>query len=313
MLSLIVKISRGTPMISPKSVKDKLTNRANLDKRLFSEILVMYAIERLLYRVSVSNYSKLFVLKGGVLMYGLFLSNYPRSTSDMDFLGLTDDQSMESIRKVFHEILSIEYDDALVFDLDSLSVGKIAELAETPGIRVKCFGYIERTRIPVSIDIGFSDVIYPESMLTNFPTLLSMEPPLILTYPIESVISEKFHAIFVLGKANSRYKDFYDIYSLICNFDFRGYYMKESLIRTFRNRNTNFGETVAFGEDFYKDEVKIRQWSGFLEKKHIDSSIEFEVIINLLKVFFLPILNSLIVDDHFDYDWSHEEKKWLRV
>ncbi len=137
-------------------------------------------------------------------------------------------------------------DDALRYDIDSLEVRSITELKAYHGVKVSIVAYLDRTRILISIDIGFGDIVYPERVLMDFPTVLDMEAPKIYAYSLNSVIAEKFEAIVSLGYANSRYKDFYDIYILCNNYDFDGNDLKIALEETFHNRQTGFNDIVVF-------------------------------------------------------------------
>lgn len=130
---------------------------------------------------------------------------------DIDLLAQRISNDAETMKKVFHDIFSIECDDALIFDLDSLDVINITEFKDYHGVNVSIMGYLDRTRVPVSVDIGFGDVVYPGRMRMNFPVLLNMEAPEVYAYSIYSVIAEKFEAFVSLGLANGRYKDFHDI------------------------------------------------------------------------------------------------------
>ncbi len=107
-----------------------------------------------------------------------------------------------------------------MFDLSTLEIKTITEFKEYSGVNVSVFAMLDRTKVPVSIDIGFGDVVYPKKHIMEFPTLLDMATAKIYAYSLETVIAEKLEAIVSLGYVNSRYKDFYDIYLLSRNFDF---------------------------------------------------------------------------------------------
>lgn len=195
--------------------------------------MVTYGLERTIYRLSVSNYAERFTLKGGIFLYALFDGNFARATMDIDLLAQQISNDAEVIKKVFEDIFAIECDDALIFDLNSLTVNNITEFKEYHGVNVSIMGYLDRTKVPVSIDIGFGDVIYPERMQMDFPVLLDMEAPKIYAYSIYSVIAEKFEAFVSLGLANGRYKDFYDIYVLSASYELDGNELKNAVTETF--------------------------------------------------------------------------------
>ena len=182
-------------MIRAISVKDRLKKQAMEDGKTMQDKLVTYGLERTIYRLSVSQYAERFTLKGGIFLYALFDGEYARATMDIDLLAQRIPNDAEKMKKVFNDIFSIECDDALRFDLNTLEVTNITEFKEYHGVNVSITGYLDRTKVPVSIDIGFGDVIYPERMKMEFPVLLDMEVPEVYAYSIYSVIAEKFEAI----------------------------------------------------------------------------------------------------------------------
>ena len=103
-------------------VKDRLKNQAKEDGRTMQDELVTYGLERAIYRLSISEYAERFTLKGGIFLYALFDGNFARATTDIDLLAQHISNDAEAMKKVFHNIFSIECDDALRFDLDSLDV-----------------------------------------------------------------------------------------------------------------------------------------------------------------------------------------------
>lgn len=246
-------------MINAMSVKDRLKNQAKEDGRTMQDELVTYGLERVIYRLSISKYAEQFTLKGGIFLYALLDGNFARATTDIDLLAHHISNDTEEMKKVFNHIFSIECDDALRFDLKSLKVINIAEFKEYHGVNVSVMGYLERTRVPISIDIGFGDAIYPARTRMNFPVLLDMEAPKVYAYSIYSVISEKFEAFVSLGLANGRYKDFYDIYILSATYNLDGNELKNAIIETFAHRETGFDDIVVFEPDFIEDSVRQRR------------------------------------------------------
>ena len=165
-------------------------------------------------------------------MYALFDGNFARATMDIDLLAQHIPNDAKEMKKVFNNIFSIECDDALGFDLESLDVIDITEFKEYHGVNVSITAYLDRTKVPVSIDIGFGDIVYPGRMKMNFPVLLDMEAPEVYAYSIYSVIAEKFEAFVSLGLANGRYKDFYDIYVLSENYGLDGEELQNAIKET---------------------------------------------------------------------------------
>ena len=200
------------------SVKTRLKNFAVSSGCTFQEALVYYGLERTIYRISVSPYAGHFVLKGGIFLYAIFDRKYERATTDIDLLAKRISNNAEEMKVIFHDIFAQNTDDALVFDLDSITAKDITEFKKYHGLHISAVAYLDRTRIPIGIDIGFGDVIYPDAVEMEFPVILDMEAPRVNAYSLESSISEKLEAITKNGFLNSRYNDFYDIYVLSDSF-----------------------------------------------------------------------------------------------
>ena len=145
------------PVNLAKSVKDRLLNLARAEGKVFDVVLVRFALERLLYRLSLSEHRDRFVLKGGMLVT-IWLDDDNRVTRDADFLG-HGDADADQLVVDFREIMNVAADDGLVFDLDNLSATAIREEMEYGGTRLKTVAYLEKTRIPITIDIGFGDAM----------------------------------------------------------------------------------------------------------------------------------------------------------
>ncbi len=300
-------------MISAISVKDRLKNQARENGRTLQDELVTYGLERTIYRLSISEYAERFTLKGGIFLYALFAGEYSRATMDIDLLAQHISNDAEEMKKVFHDIFTIECDDALRFDLDSLDVIHITEFKEYHGVNVSIMGYLDRTKVPVSIDIGFGDVIYPGRTRMSFPVLLDMEIPEVYAYSIYSVIAEKFEAFVSLGLANGRYKDFYDIYVLSANFDLDGSELKNAIIETFTHRGTNFDDIAAFQSDFIKDPVRQRRWKAFIKKKKAMMNVEFAEAIERAKNLLMPIVEAVEQEQEFQFQWDKDTGGWISV
>ena len=301
----------GTCMISAISVKDRLKNQAKEDGRTMQDELVTYGLERSIYRLSISEYAERFTLKGGIFLYALFDGNFARATTDIDLLAQHISNDAEKMKEVFYHIFSIECDDALRFDLDSLEVINITEFKEYHGVNVSITSYLDRTKIPVSIDIGFGDVVYPERMQMDFPVLLDMEPPKVYAYSICSVIAEKFEAFVSLGLANGRYKDFYDIYVLSANYDLDGNELKNAILETFTHRETGFDDIAAFEAEFIEDSVRQGRWKAFIKKKKAMVKIDFEEAIEQSKKLLMPIVEAIKQNKEFKKQWSKDKKEWM--
>ncbi len=297
-------------MISAISVKDRLKNQAASSGKTFQEALTAYGLERTVYRLSISEYKERFTLKGGIFLYALFDGEFARATRDIDLLAKNMPNNVEDMKRVFENIFSIECDDALKFDQSTLDVRNITEFKEYHGVNVSIMAYLDRTRVPVSIDVGFGDVIYPGRVKMNFPVLLDMDVPEIYAYSISSVIAEKFEAIVSLGDANSRYKDFYDIYILADRYDFDGTELREAVRETFEHRGTGFDDIFAFKDDFLASEIHQNRWKAFLKKKKALVNVELEDVVRLIKTMLLPIVDCIVGGKAYSLTWDHKSLSW---
>lgn len=297
-------------MINAESVKAKLKNQAHKRGHMLQEELTAYGLERTIYRISISEYVDKFTLKGGIFLYALFDGNFTRATTDIDLLAQETNNEVENIKKIFEKIFSIEVNDALLYDLESLDVHLITEFKAYHGLNVSIVAYLDKTKIPISIDIGFGDIVYPERVLMDFPVLLDMEVPKIYVYSLNSVIAEKFEAIVSLGYVNSRYKDFYDIYILASNYNFDGNELKKAIEETFHHRQTGFDDIVAFEKDFTADAIRKSRWNAFTKKKKAMESVDFGRTVELIKDFLQPIIEKIVDKSETDIKWNSQMKVW---
>ena len=297
-------------MISAISVKDRLKKQAIEEKKTMQDKIVMYGLERTIYRLSISEYAERFTLKGGIFLYALFSGDYTRATTDIDLLAQCISNDIEEMKKVFKEIFSIKCDDALRFDLNTLDVIYITEFKEYHGVKVSILGHLDKTKVPISIDIGFGDIVYPERMKMDFPVLLDMDIPKVYAYSINSVVAEKFEAFVSLGLANSRYKDFYDIYVLANRYNFDGTELMNAIKETFNHRGTSFDDIAAFENGFTDDETRRIRWNSFVKKKKALVKIGFVETVQLLKILLFPIVEAIKKNELFERTWSHEKKMW---
>lgn len=171
--------------------------------------------------------------------------------------------------------------------------------------------YLDRTRIPISIDIGFGDVIVPERVMMDFPVVLSDEIPRIYAYSLCSSVAEKFEAIVSLAYDNSRFKDYYDLYALATTHDFDGDEMVEAVRKTFENRHSSLNEIVAFEKGFADNPLRQSRWDAFVKKKKALLPITLQETIEMIQKFMLPVTHAVLMNSKFDAIWSHEQQSWL--
>lgn len=246
------------------SVRQRLLNKARAEKRPFSELLQYYAMERFLYRLSISRHKDRFILKGA-LMLRVWDAPQARPTMDIDLLGKTGNDEARIMSQI-NDILATECSpDGLEFLADSVHAEAIMEESDYIGVRVRFNGILDTARVPMQIDIGFGDAVVPEPEWLPFPVILDSPAPILLCYSRESAIAEKFHAMVKLGFLNSRMKDFYDIWLLSRQFSFDRALLKQAIKLTFRERGTEIPETVAaFTDEFCTS--KQAQWTAFRKR-----------------------------------------------
>jgi predicted nucleotidyltransferase component of viral defense system len=199
-------------------------------------LLTRYALERFLYRLSMTQHRDRFVLKGAMLMATWFANPF-RPTQDVDFLGFGDPDP-DSMLGVFRDICALEIDDGVIFDINALTIDRVRDELEYGGLRIKTSAMIAAARIRIVADIGFGDAIEPGLVELEMPVLLDQPVPRLHSYQRETVIAEKFQAMVMLGRANTRMKDFYDIWALSHAYKFEGDDLARAIAATFKRRRT---------------------------------------------------------------------------
>lgn len=250
------------------SVRARLRNLARAKRANFEQILVRYALERLLYRLSVSPHGERFILKGAML-YAAWLDDPFRATRDLDLLSLGEGEAGRFV-EIFGEICAQPVaDDGLIFGAEPIVAQPIREDGVYGGLRLKTSAHLGTAVIPIRIDIGFGDAVTPGPLELDYPILLDQPAPRLNTYPRDTVAAEKFEAIVALDLANSRMKDFYDLLALSRLFTFEGATLATAIRATFERRRTDIPQehppplTAAFAEDA----LKLQQWRSFIARE----------------------------------------------
>jgi predicted nucleotidyltransferase component of viral defense system len=285
-------VTRDKPSKVAASVRQRLLNIIRDTGDDANLVWTRYATERLLYRLSISKYAQDFILKGAML-FVVWTGQAYRPTVDMDFLGHGDDSS-ERLAEVFRSVCSTDVEpDGLVFDADTVAVTPIREQQEYHGQRITLTAFLGKARIPVQVDVGFGDVVTPRAKKIVYPTLLDFPNPSIRACPRETIVAEKFQAMVMLGIANSRMKDFYDLYVLARDFTFQGNTLVRAIKATFKRRKTEIPiePPLALTDEFGRDEVKSVQWKAFVRKGGPEDGIPGlpEVLSHLRAFLLLPM------------------------
>lgn len=252
------------------SVRARLLNVAKATGTVFNLVLVRFALERLLFRLSTSAHSDRFVLKGA-LLFTLWYDLPHRATRDADLLGFgpSDTGSMAS---VFRDIASVAVDDGIVFDPASVRVGVIRKDAGYGGVRVTLNGKLANARCVAQVDVGFGDAVTPGPTDAVYPVLLDDLPaPRLRTYPVYTVVAEKLHAIVVLGMVNSRLKDYLDLVVIMEREALDEPTLALAIAATFQRRGTALPNAPPIGlsDEFALDPTRIALWQSLLKKNDI--------------------------------------------
>lgn len=263
------------------SVRARLLKIAQERGYTFDLILTRYALERFLYRLSISPHKDSFVLKGAMLVTTWFDDPH-RPTRDIDLLGFGD-PSQDGMLSVFRKVCSTKCDDGIIFDVAALRVDVIREELKYGGLRLRTEATLAAARIAIVVDVGFGDSIEPGAEKINLPVLLEFPAPELRAYARETVIAEKFHAMVALGRANSRMKDFYDVWLLSKSYQFTDDRLPRAIAATFKRRETSIPDSLpdALTPEFASDENKRRQWAAFVRDLAKDApsleTVTFEI------------------------------------
>ena len=290
---------------TPASIRERLLNKAREKGRPFNEILQYFAMERFLYRLSLSAYAEKFILKGA-LLFTVWQTSYLRPTMDIDLLGHTNND-VNFIVSVVKKICSQKVvSDGIVFDLSSVKGEHITEDADYEGVRIKFRGTFDTARITIQLDIGFDDIVIPSPARIDYPTILNLPAPHLYGYSKESVVAEKFEAMIKLGILNSRLKDFYDIWLLSQQFDFDGQTLTTAIKKTFSNRGTQLPSHLNILTDhFVQDPSKKAQWRGFIRKNILKNvPEELSEVVTGIADFLGPVIDTLTAGQTLKGAWN---------
>jgi len=285
------------------SVRARLLDKARSGKQDFNLVLTRYALERLLYRLSISAHADHFLLKGA-LLFDLWFDIPHRPTRDADLLGFGSAE-IPHVEATFREICAVELDDGIHFQADSVHAEEIRKEANYSGVRVTLIGLLDGARCHVQVDVGFGDAVTPGPEAVDYPVMLpDMPAPKLRAYPRYTVVAEKLEALVSLGIANSRMKDYFDLWVLSRYSDFDGELLCKAIHATFERRRTPLPDGVPFGlsNEFAQDRQKQTQWQAFLRKNALVELQLSEVIVGL-RAFLSPRLKALRQADAFPLVW----------
>ena len=274
------------------SVRARLLDKARTEAADFQILLTRYALERLLYRLSVCKHRDRFILKGAML-FATWVDVPFRPTRDLDLLGYGDSEP-QVVAAMFRDICNEPVvDDGVTFDSDAIQAVTIRATADYGGVRVRTTATIAGARIPIQVDVGFGDAVTPGPVNISYPTLLDNPAPQILAYPVETVVAEKFEALVTLGMANSRLKDFYDLWLIAQTFELHEATLSDAVRSTFKRRSTALVTDVPVGLSDEFAAAWAAQWRAFLTRERMTAAPDaFAIVVADLRLFLLPLLAS---------------------
>jgi len=244
------------------------------------------------------------------MLTAIWIGEAHRPTRDLDLLGFGDSEA-EALRTVIREICLEEVEkDGLEYEADSVEIEEIRENQEYPGQRVKINVKLGNAKIRIQIDVGFGDAVTPKARTISYPVLLDYPAPRIRAYNKESQIAEKLQAMVFLGMANSRMKDFYDVFILSKTFSFDGNTLVKAIKATFERRGTQIPEDIplALSDEFANNTDKVSQWKALINRNSLDSfGYDFPQLINALRGFLLQPLQAVAAKQSFKSKWIDNE------
>jgi hypothetical protein len=263
------------------SVRARILNKAKAEQVSAQFLFTRYALERLLYRLAISEHCDHFLLKGA-LLFDLWYDVPLRPTRDIDLLGFGLAE-IPYLFSVFEDLCAIEVADGIHFEPATIQAEEIRKYANYSGIRVTLVGTIDGAKCPIQVDVGYGDAVTPESEMAAYPVMFEdMPQPNLRVYPKYTVIAEKFEAIVSLGMANSRMKDYFDLWVLLRHGDLDQNILHDAVKATLRRRGTEIPRSVPNGlsNQFATDKTRIALWGAFIKRNQLEagtleSTVEF--------------------------------------
>ena len=285
-----------------KSNRTKLLNLSRQTKGAdYNLILLRFVQERFLYRLSLSAYRENFFLKGGALLFAheRFAA---RPTRDMDFLGDHISRDKENIKRIMHEICSIECEeDGMTFECgeDEIWLEDITVEKEYNGTRVHMTAHMDTIVQQFSIDVGFGDVIVPQPAQLDYPLLIEGLPAVnVEAYSLETVVAEKFQTMIDRGTINSRMKDFFDVYTILKADKVDEALLKEAVAEVFANRGTEMdADNVVFSDGFAQDGMRQTMWKAYLKKIKFKDELPFTEVMDVVRGRLQPMMLGEVEDE----------------
>jgi predicted nucleotidyltransferase component of viral defense system len=263
-------------MRSGESIKALIRNISKEKNIAAQELLRRYMLERLLERISLSEYKNNFVLKGGLLIASI-VGIEKRTTLDVDTTLKNIQLTEESIQNIFETIINIPIDDGIEISISSIS--EIRETAEYPGLRLKLLCKMGKTSIKIKVDLSTGDKIIPQEVIYKYNLLLENRSIDIFAYQLETILAEKLETTCSRGTTNTRMRDFYDLYTLMklkkdsLNIEL----LKKSIVTTSTQRGSieSIKNSVSIIDEIFKDSTMKSFWETYQNEYHYAKNISW--------------------------------------
>jgi Domain of unknown function (DUF1814). len=279
------------------SLLARLKNVSRETRMDMPHVMRKYAHDRLLKLMHDNGTSDLFCLKGGVLLGVLFGGHVYRPTHDLDFNGIREGMSLTDLERIIVETcMSHDGADGLVFRPETIRTMKDRD-GVVPGGKLSFDAMIGTSRIQLKIDVGYGNVITPSAQPILVPTILpDLVPPVPFSaYPLETTIAEKMHAMCRHGIANTRIKDYFDLYFMSRNFEFIGDELAQAITNTFEQHDTDIPETfAALSDAFGEDRRNAHTWRQFTELAMAVVTDDFSEVVRDLRGFIEPVIEHAV-------------------
>ena len=292
------------------SVRARLTNLARKNKQDIGLVFTRYGLERLLYRLSQSAYKDQFLLKGA-LLFNLWYDVPHRPTRDVDLLGFGSND-IAHLENVFRDIVCVPSEDGLSFDPATVQGSEIRKATGYRGVRIQLIARLEQAKLSLQVDVGFGDAVTPEPMHVSYPTMLDMPAPQLRAYCPQTVIAEKLQAMVLLGEANSRMKDFFDLYVMAKNSTFELPTLAQAIAATFERRQTPVPEDlpIMLSKTYEPESAVYRLWHAFIRKNGLEP-IAVNDMQRLVSQFVSVPMGVARVGQGTDQQWDCAQMRWV--
>lgn len=287
------------------SVQAKLRNISKARGIDMTALLRRYAQERLLFRLSVSEESGNFCIKGGLLLSAYNAGDLLRPTEDIDFNGFDPDSDVAAVEAAMRRVLATPVeDDGVVFFPDTIRVQK-DRVGRIPGGKISFQAKVHTSKVEVRVDVGFGNPVSPEVRRLLMPTLLDgfAPRPEVLAYPLETVVAEKVHAMAQFGIANTRVKDYFDIWMLSRTQAFEGSDLVSAVFRTFeaQGRAIPAAPFEALEEDYADEQASV--WKAFLNRIDHRSPLDLSQVVADIALMVHPVTEAARTGESLDASW----------